>query len=508
MSGPMPGPASQRQLGSRPSTSGSSCTTITGTTRPSVARLSADSITRLGRTPNPGNVDPREICWAPPPRVTSQLQQGLVTSASCRGGGSKLEDLVSRQALLTAAQRLRNDRSLIVLTSRPAASDDGWDRLTSEHERCVRINLGAFSADEVGEIVPSAEDHSVAGASSRSTSTRSATFSMCAHCSPSCRANNSHPPNASSPLRRSLVSTTVGRVADTTSDAQRLASVPEVLNRRLPLHFVPRIASVGEPEKALEGLLDTGFVTWLPAEPVRPLDTPTPSIGPPSTAICLPSLRHDLRVVAADALEPDDALAHRVADAMLVGSSRSRLAHEATHIDKGTHMPDTVFMSDRIEVTRPIPARPAAIFDLLRSPAGHVAIDASGMLQDFSGEPAEKVGDTFVIHMDRESLNDVPLGKYDVTVHIIAFERDKEIAWNLGVRRRLDIQTMRRGPYAPVLHFYGYRLDGREDGVTNVTSYYDWSKVSGDRKELFPVVPESALRATLGILERTVRKGL
>ena len=46
-----------------------------------------------------------------------------------------------------------------------------------------------------------------------------------------------------------------------------------------------------------------------------------------------------------------------------------------------------------------------------------------------------------------------------------------------------------------------------EDGVTNVTSYYDWSKVSGDLKERFPIVPESALRATLGILERTARKG-
>ena len=95
-------------------------------------------------------------------------------------------------------------------------------------------------------------------------------------------------------------------------------------------------------------------------------------------------------------------------------------------------MPDTVFLSDRMEVTRPISATPAAIFDILRSPAGHVAIDASGMLQDFTGDPAEKVGDTFVIHMDRESLNDFPLGKYDVTVHIIIFERDREIAWNLG----------------------------------------------------------------------------
>jgi hypothetical protein len=158
-------------------------------------------------------------------------------------------------------------------------------------------------------------------------------------------------------------------------------------------------------------------------------------------------------------------------------------------------MPDTAFLSDRIEVTRPIPASPTAIFDVLRSPAGHVAIDASGMLQDFTGEPAEKVGDTFVIHMDRESLNDIPLGKYDVTVHFIVFEHNTEIAWDLG-------------PDIPIPHFYGYRLEPGEDRVTNVTSYYDWSRVSGDLKERFPIVPESALRATLGILERTVRKGL
>ena len=158
-------------------------------------------------------------------------------------------------------------------------------------------------------------------------------------------------------------------------------------------------------------------------------------------------------------------------------------------------MPDTVFLPDRMEVTRPIPAPPSAIFDILRSPAGHVAIDASGMLQDFTGKPADKVGDTFVIHMDRESLNDLPLSKYDVTVHIIIFEGDKEIAWNLG-------------PDIPFPHFYGYRLEPVGEGLTNVTSYYDWSKVTGDLKERFPIVPESALRATLGILERTVRKGL
>jgi hypothetical protein len=177
---------------------------------------------------------------------------------------------------------------------------------------------------------------------------------------------------------------------------------------------------------------------------------------------------------------------------MLAGS-KPEGGLQSTRVHEELHMPDTVFLTDRIEVTRPIPAPASAIFDILRSPAGHVAIDASGMLQDFTGEPAEKVGDTFVIHMDREALNDIPLGHYDATVHIIVFERDREIAWDLG-------------PDVPVQHFYGYRLEAGADGVTNVTSYYDWSKVSEEIKGRFPIVPESALRATLGILERTVRK--
>ena len=39
-------------------------------------------------------------------------------------------------------------------------------------------------------------------------------------------------------------------------------------------------------------------------------------------------------------------------------------------------MPDTVFLPNRIEVTRPIPATATAVFDIVRSPAGHVAIEA------------------------------------------------------------------------------------------------------------------------------------
>jgi hypothetical protein len=55
---------------------------------------------------------------------------------------------------------------------------------------------------------------------------------------------------------------------------------------------------------------------------------------------------------------------------------------------------------------------------------------------------------------------------------------------------------------------YGYRLEPA-DGGTLVTSYYDWSSIDPVWKEagIFPILSEGALRATLGILHRTVAQG-
>jgi hypothetical protein len=52
---------------------------------------------------------------------------------------------------------------------------------------------------------------------------------------------------------------------------------------------------------------------------------------------------------------------------------------------------------------------------------------------------------------------------------------------------------------------YGYTLEA-VDGGTLVTSYYDWSNIDATWREagIFPVMSEGALRATLGILARTV----
>ena len=149
----------------------------------------------------------------------------------------------------------------------------------------------------------------------------------------------------------------------------------------------------------------------------------------------------------------------------------------------------------RIEVPRTIEAPPEAIFSVLCDPKGHVAIDSSGMLMAASGDPVAAVGDTFVVHMDREALNDYPLGLYDVTVTITAFTPDREIAW-----------TVLGAIEPPLRHVYGYTLEPVEGG-TLVTSYHDWSDADPVwlDADIFPILSEGALRATLGILARTVQ---
>jgi len=144
-----------------------------------------------------------------------------------------------------------------------------------------------------------------------------------------------------------------------------------------------------------------------------------------------------------------------------------------------------------------IDAKPASIFRVLCDPYGHVAIDSAGMLMDATGTPVSAAGDSFVVHMDREALNDYPLGEYDVTVRITRFDPDREIAW-----------TIEGTIKPPIGHVYGYRLEPADNG-TLVTSYYDWSAIAEKWRGsgVFPVIPETALRATLGILARTVARG-
>jgi hypothetical protein len=156
-------------------------------------------------------------------------------------------------------------------------------------------------------------------------------------------------------------------------------------------------------------------------------------------------------------------------------------------------------VEQRLSVQRIVPADRATIFQILSSPSGHVAIDASGMLMSAEGDRVTGVGDRFDVHMDRESLNDYPLGEYTVTVVITRFEPDRAIEWSIdGVMQ------------PPIGHVYGYELEPIEGG-TLVTSYYDWSNIHEAYRDaaasIFPVISEANLRATLGILARVAAPG-
>ena len=126
---------------------------------------------------------------------------------------------------------------------------------------------------------------------------------------------------------------------------------------------------------------------------------------------------------------------------------------------------------ERLEVQRTIHAAPSAIFRLLSDPVGHVAIDSSGMLMSADGAVVTAVGDSFVVHMDREALNDYPVRPLRRAVTITAFDQDREIAWTVAGLIRPSIG-----------HVYGYRLEPVDD-ATLVTSYYDWSDISPEWRD-------------------------
>lgn len=151
--------------------------------------------------------------------------------------------------------------------------------------------------------------------------------------------------------------------------------------------------------------------------------------------------------------------------------------------------------TERLEAQRMISASPAKIFAVLCDPSGHVTIDSSGMLMSATGSRVSGVGQTFTVHMDREALGDYPLGLYDVEVVITTFEADIEIAWTVVGQLKPNIG-----------HVYGYRIEAVDAGSL-VTSYYDWSDIDPVWREadIFPIMSEQALRASLGILARTVQ---
>ncbi len=155
--------------------------------------------------------------------------------------------------------------------------------------------------------------------------------------------------------------------------------------------------------------------------------------------------------------------------------------------------------AERVEVTRRIAAPASAIYAVVSSPAGHVKIDASGMLVAPVGESTPTAaGDTFEMAMDRTPLGDLPgVTDYTVCVTVTDIEQGRLFEWG--------VSPVGRPPHGYV---YGYSLAPIGSDVTDVTSYFDWSGLSPRRKEreghIYPLIPVETLAASLERLELVV----
>lgn len=153
----------------------------------------------------------------------------------------------------------------------------------------------------------------------------------------------------------------------------------------------------------------------------------------------------------------------------------------------------------RIEARRHMAASPSTIFEIICDPEGHVNIDASGMLMAAEGERVGGVGDSFLVHMDREALGDMPLGEYEVRPEIVGYVEDRYLEWKIN--SVLD---------PPFGHTYGFVIEADPDDERRafVTAFCDWRNMHEAYvgKVAMPIVPQASLRATLGILDRVARR--
>jgi hypothetical protein len=143
--------------------------------------------------------------------------------------------------------------------------------------------------------------------------------------------------------------------------------------------------------------------------------------------------------------------------------------------------------TNRIDVSRTVHASPSDVFRIVTDPKMQVTIDGSGMLVAApDSKRLEAVGDTFVMDMDRESLGDVPMGKYTVLNIVTQIVPDSLLEWNVG--------SAEHGPYG---HVYGWAIKAVGIDETEVTNYCDWTNIPEEAREHFPIVPQSMMEKSV-----------
>ena len=151
---------------------------------------------------------------------------------------------------------------------------------------------------------------------------------------------------------------------------------------------------------------------------------------------------------------------------------------------------------ERIAASRTVTATPAAVFRIVTDPAMQVEIDGSGMLEAAPGaRRLEAPGDTFVMDMDRASLGDQPMGKYQSVNTVTRIVPDELLEWNVGLPGK--------GPFG---HVYGWEITAVSPTQTEITNYCAWPDIPEFARPHFPIVPLAMLEKSVDNLAALVAR--
>lgn len=145
--------------------------------------------------------------------------------------------------------------------------------------------------------------------------------------------------------------------------------------------------------------------------------------------------------------------------------------------------------------SRFVQARPEQVFALLSDPARHQETEPNDWVGEaVSPEPITGVGQVFGIRMFHLNAG----GHYRMDNRVIAFEKDRTIAWEPG-------QYGKDGHLGTGGWTWRYDL-AAQDGGTEVTLTYDWSAVPQPQREEFGLPPfgQEFLEESLDSLARAV----
>jgi DNA-binding CsgD family transcriptional regulator len=220
-------------------------------------------------------------------------------------------DAESLLALLGTARRLEQDRVLVVLTSRFPPTE-GWERFMRDDERCTRLVLASFGADEVA-MLSSFHGVELTGQQAARLTDHTGGHALWVHTLLMELTPAELKATGDLPAPRSLASAVTARLSTVSASGRDLAAALAVINQRERLAVIGRVAGIAEPLEALESLLPTGFVRWEPRVPGSPVEFTHPLYRQAIYDDLAPTRRRDLHRSAAQVLTPAAVLAHRVA---------------------------------------------------------------------------------------------------------------------------------------------------------------------------------------------------